>query len=151
MNLDTEKMLSFLKNSNDKSVTMDKDFFINIIETLDKVDKNIKVEELFNLNKRIVVDDGKQTIINSGELLSEYSEFNKLEGEVTVEVRELKALLKDNIRQRNIITSLENLKVRLEKQISNMFSNNRLEREHQRVTNPYKNNYNQNIKVSILG
>lgn len=151
MNIDTEKMLDFLKMSKDKEVTLDKEFFIQIIETLDKTSNTIKVEELFNVNKRLVVNDGFQTIINSGELLSEHGRYNKLDGEVLVEVKELKALLKDNVRQRLVIKSLEDLKERLEKQISRMFTNNKFEREHARVTNPYKNNYNENIKVSILG
>lgn len=151
MNIDTEKMLDFLKMSKDKEVTLDKEFFIQIIETLDKTSNTIKVEELFNVNKRVVLNDGFQTIINSGELLSEHGRYNKLDGEVLVEVKELKALLKDNVRQRLVIKSLEDLKERLEKQISRMFTNNKFEREHTRVTNPYKNNYNENIKVSILG
>ena len=70
MNIDTEKMLDFLKLSKDKEVTLDKEFFIQIIETLDKTSNTIKVEELFNVNKRVVLNDGFQTIINSGELLS---------------------------------------------------------------------------------
>lgn len=74
--------------------------------------------------------------------------FSKLNGEVKVDVVELKAILKDN---QKMITQqkhmLHGLKDRLEKQISMMFTNNKFEREHRRVSNPYNNSMGEDIKI----
>lgn len=149
MNLDTERMLDFLNNSTDKKVELDKDFFISIIKLIDNTE-NIKVEELYN-NNRAVFTDGKTTIINRAELLSETSKFSKLNGEVKVDVVELKAILKDNQKMITQIKELHGLKDRLEKQISMMLTNNKFEREHRRVSNPYDNSMGEDIKISLRG
>ena len=151
MNIDTKKLLDALKSSNDKTVTLDKDFFIGIIESLDAITDTLKVEELFNLDKRYVYDDGNKTIINSGELLHKGSKYNTMSGEVLVEANELKALLKDNVRHRNMITELNNLNKRLEQQVRNVNDRIVTERRAMDTNKYYGNSLNQNIKVSILG
>lgn len=151
MNIDTKKLLEALKGSNDKTVTLDKDFFIGIIESLNVISDTLKVEELFNLDKRFVYDDGIKTIINSGELLYKGSKYNNMSGEVLVEANELKALLKDNIRHRNMISELNNLNKRLEQQVRNVNDRMVTERRALDTNKYYSNSLNQNIKVSILG
>lgn len=151
MTIDTKKMLEALKSSSDNTVTMDKDFFIDIIEELDIITSGIKVEELFNTDKRYSVSDGNQTIINSGELLSEDGRYSNLTGEVLVEVKELKALLKENNRHRIQIKDLKNLSLSLEKRISAIYSNKRVEEDYKRLNNPYNNNLNENIKIDLRG
>ena len=102
MNLDTVKLLTALKSSSDKSVTLDKDFFISIVEMLDNANNLIKIEEVFNYNNKIIIENNR-TIINGGVLLDNNNQYSKLTGEVAIEVIELKALMKENFRQREML------------------------------------------------
>lgn len=150
MDINTKKLLEFLKESNDNKVELDKSFFISIIEKLDTITNSIHVDELFS-NSRSVTNDGYKTVISKGELLSESSKFHRLTGEVTVDVAELKAILKDNQRYLENIKILKELNVQLEKQIGTMFSNSKLERDLRRIASPYTNSMFQHIKVNLKG
>lgn len=94
MNIDTQRLLDTLKSSNDKKVTVDKDFFITIVEMLEKTNNLLKVEEVFNYNNKIIVENNK-TIINGGVLLDNNSPYSKVKGEVIIEAIELKALMRE--------------------------------------------------------
>ena len=152
MNLDTEKLLTALKSSSDKSVTLDKDFFISIVEMLDTANNLIKIEEVFNYNNKVIIENNR-TIINGGVLLDNNSQYSKLTGEVVVEVIELKALMKENFRQREMLKQLSDLKKQSDLQVSKL--NDRIieERRLKEATsdkyNLYSNSLNKNIKVTF--
>lgn len=152
MNLDTEKLLTALKSSSDKSVTLDKDFFISIVEMLDTANNLIKIEEVFNYNNKVIIENNR-TIINGGVLLDNNSQYSKLTGEVVVEVIELKALMKENFRQREMLKQISVLKKQSDLQVSKL--NDRIieERRLKEATsdkyNLYSNSLNKNIKVTF--
>lgn len=152
MNLDTQKLLLALKSSNDKTVTLDKDFFISIVEMLDNANNLIKIEEVFNYNNKIIIENNR-TIINGGVLLDNNNQYSKLTGEVAVEVIELKALMKENFRQREMLKQISVLKKQSDLQVSKL--NDRIieERRLKEATsdkyNLYSNSLNKNIKVTF--
>lgn len=148
MNIDTKKLLEALKESKDKKVELDKDFFIKIIETLDAV-TTIKVEELFNPHKRILYSNGNQTVINSGEFLAFDSQYSKLDGEILVEARELRCLIKDNIKLQGNIKQLEGLAEKLKSEVRNSFDKVKTLRELKELSNPYHNSLHSNVKVNL--
>ncbi len=152
MNLDTEKLLTALKSSNDKTVTLDKDFFISIVEMLDTANNLIKIEEVFNYNNKIIIENNR-TIINGGVLLDNNNQYSKLTGEVAVEVIELKALMKENFRQREMLKQLSDLKKQSDLQVRKL--NDKIIEERRLVQatsdkyNLYSNSLNRNIKVTF--
>lgn len=152
MNLDTEKLLTALKSSNDKTVTLDKDFFISIVEMLDTANNLIKIEEVFNYNNKIIIENNR-TIINGGILLDNNNQYSKLTGEVAVEVIELKALMKENFRQREMLKQLSDLKKQSDLQVRKL--NDKIIEERRLVQatsdkyNLYSNSLNRNIKVTF--
>ena len=152
MNIDTEKLLTALKSSNDKTVTLDKDFFISIVEMLDTANNLIKIEEVFNYNNKVIIENNR-TIINGGVLLDNNNQYSKLTGEVAVEVIELKALMKENFRQREMLKQISVLKKQSDLQVSKL--NDRIieERRLKEATsdkyNLYSNSLNKNIKVTF--
>lgn len=152
MNLDTEKLLTALKSSSDKSVTLDKDFFISIVEMLDTANNLIKIEEVFNYNNKVIIENNR-TIINGGVLLDNNSHYSKLTGEVVVEVIELKALMKENFRQREMLKQLSDLKNQSDLQVRKL--NDRIIEEKRLIQstsdkyNLYSNSLNKNIKVTF--
>ena len=152
MNLDTEKLLTTLKSSNDKTVTLDKDFFITIVEMLEDTNNLLKVEEVFNYNNRVIIENNK-TIINGGVLLDNNSPYSKVTGEVVIEAIELKTLIKENIRQREMLKQLSDLKKQSDLQVRKL--NDRIieERRLKEATfdkyNLYNNSLNRNIKVTL--
>lgn len=152
MNLDTEKLLTALKSSNDKTVTLDKDFFITIVEMLEDTNNLLKVEEVFNYNNRVIIENNK-TIINGGVLLDNNSPYSKVTGEVVIEAIELKTLIKENIRQREMLKQLSDLKKQSDLQVRKL--NDRIieERRLKEATfdkyNLYNNSLNRNIKVTL--
>lgn len=148
MNIDTKKLLEALKESKDKKVEIDKDFFIKIIETLDDI-TSIKVEELFNPHKRIIHSNGNQTVINCGEFLAPNSQYSKIDGEILVEARELRYLIKDNIKLQHNIKQLEDLTDRLKSEARNSFDKVKVLRELKELSNPYHNSLQSNVKVNL--
>lgn len=152
MNIDTQKLLDTLKSSNDKKVTIDKDFFITIVEMLEKTNNLLKVEEVFNYNNKIIVENNK-TIINGGVLLDNNSPYSKVKGEVIIEAIELKALMRENIRQREVIKEVSELKAKAETQVRNLNSRIIEERRLKETTSDryalYGNSLNRNIKVTL--
>lgn len=148
MNIDTKKLLEALKESKDKKVELDKDFFIKIIETLDDI-TSIKVEELFNPHKRTIYSSGNQTVINSGEFLASDSQYNKLNGEILVEARELRCLIKDNIKLQHNIKQLEGLTEKLKNEVRCSFDKIKTIRELKELSNPYHNSLQSNVKVNL--
>lgn len=152
MNLDTEKLLTALKSSSDISVTLDKDFFISIVEMLDTANNLIKIEEVFNYNNKVIIENNR-TIINGGVLLDNNSQYSKLTGEVVVEVIELKALMKENFRQREMLKQLSDLKKQSDLQVRKL--NDRIIEEKRLIQstsdkyNLYSNSLNKNIKVTF--
>lgn len=152
MNLDTEKLLTALKSSNDKTVILDKDFFISIVEMLDAANNLIKIEEVFNYNNKIIIENNR-TIINGGVLLDNNNQYSKLTGEVAVEVIELKALMKENFRQREMLKQLSDLKKQSDLQVRKL--NDKIIEERRLVQatsdkyNLYSNSLNRNIKVTF--
>ena len=152
MNLDTEKLLTALKSSSDISVTLDKDFFISIVEMLDTANNLIKIEEVFNYNNKIIIENNR-TIINGGVLLDNNNQYSKLTGEVAVEVIELKALMKENFRQREMLKQLSDLKKQSDLQVRKL--NDRIIEEKRLIQstsdkyNLYSNSLNKNIKVTF--
>ena len=152
MNLDTEKLLTALKSSSDISVTLDKDFFISIVEMLDTANNLIKIEEVFNYNNKIIIENNR-TIINGGVLLDNNNQYSKLTGEVAVEVIELKALMKENFRQREMLKQLSDLKKQSDLQVRKL--NDKIIEERRLVQatsdkyNLYSNSLNRNIKVTF--
>lgn len=152
MNIDTEKLLTALKSSSDISVTLDKDFFISIVEMLDTANNLIKIEEVFNYNNKVIIENNR-TIINGGVLLDNNSQYSKLTGEVVVEVIELKALMKENFRQREMLKQLSDLKKQSDLQVRKL--NDRIIEEKRLIQstsdkyNLYSNSLNKNIKVTF--
>ncbi len=152
MNIDTEKLLTALKSSSDISVTLDKDFFIGIVEMLDTANNLIKIEEVFNYNNKVIIENNR-TIINGGVLLDNNSQYSKLTGEVVVEVIELKALMKENFRQREMLKQLSDLKKQSDLQVRKL--NDRIIEEKRLIQstsdkyNLYSNSLNKNIKVTF--
>lgn len=149
MNIDTEKLLNMLKESDEPYIEVEKEFFISIIGMIEQLQSTIKVEEVFNHDKKIVTEYNNQTIINSGELLDKDSDYHNLTGDVFIDIKELKALIKDNLKHIENIKHLQMLSKDMNTNLNLLKDRLIEERKNRDLQKIFNNSLNSNIKIIL--